>query len=139
VFGANFIMVRAATVTFGGVETDSSYKAGLAFKREISLAHAQDNRGWKVDASLRHLGGGGTQIEVTTRDAQGLPIPRLDIALTLAHPTDRRLDRVVSTDEIATGRFKGSAEVPPGQWELVIELVQNSERMFRSQNRVTVQ
>ena len=41
VFGVNAVMVKAATSTFGGVETTSSYKAGLKFKDEIAAAERQ--------------------------------------------------------------------------------------------------
>jgi nitrogen fixation protein FixH len=39
VVGINAVMVRVAVSTFGGVETDSSYKAGLAFAKEAQAAH----------------------------------------------------------------------------------------------------
>ena len=35
-------MIRCAVTTFGGVETESAYQAGLAFKRETAAARAQD-------------------------------------------------------------------------------------------------
>ena len=38
VAGVNAVMIRAAVSTFGGVETDSAYQAGLAFAREIAAA-----------------------------------------------------------------------------------------------------
>ena len=34
VFAVNAVMMRAATSTFGGVETASSYKAGLMFEQD---------------------------------------------------------------------------------------------------------
>ena len=42
VAGVNGIMIRAAVTTFGGVETGSSYQAGLAFERELAAAQAQN-------------------------------------------------------------------------------------------------
>ena len=46
-------MIRAAISTFGGVETGSSYQAGLAFEREIAAARAQDALHWQVKANVR--------------------------------------------------------------------------------------
>ena len=40
----NVVMIRAAISTFGGVETAKPYQAGLAFKREIAAARAQEAR-----------------------------------------------------------------------------------------------
>ena len=46
----NIVMVRAAITTFGGVDTPSSYQAGLAFKAEEAEAAAQAARNWTVEA-----------------------------------------------------------------------------------------
>ena len=46
VFAVNGVLVKAATSTFGGVETTSSYKAGLMFKDEAAKAGRQDARHW---------------------------------------------------------------------------------------------
>ena len=43
VFVVNGIMAKAAISTFGGVETQSSYKAGQMFEHEVALARAQDS------------------------------------------------------------------------------------------------
>ena len=40
VFVVNGVLVRAAISTFGGVETLSSYKAGLQFEQEVGLVRA---------------------------------------------------------------------------------------------------
>ena len=41
VFGVNAIMIRAAMSTFGGVETQNAYQAGLAFNHQQADALAQ--------------------------------------------------------------------------------------------------
>ena len=38
VFAVNAVLVKAATSTFGGVETSSSYKAGLMFEQDVARA-----------------------------------------------------------------------------------------------------
>ncbi|MCJ8142736.1 FixH family protein [Ancylobacter sp. A5.8] len=131
VFGANFFLVRAAVTSFGGVETESSYKAGLEFTRESAAAQAQEARHWQVAA---HLAAG--ELDVSARDADGQPLTSLDIAVRLHHPTDRRLDQAVDPERIGAGRWRAAAAVPPGQWDLVIELSRDGERLFRSSNRV---
>jgi nitrogen fixation protein FixH len=54
----------------------------------------------------------------------------------LAHPTDRRLDQAVAMVGDGAGHFRGAAAFAAGQWDLVIDLDRNGERMFRSRNRV---
>ena len=81
VISVNVVLIRAAAVTFGGVETESSYKAGLAFKQEASFAQAQDHRNWRVDIFVTHLRSGETEIELVVRDAQGTSRVVRDIQL----------------------------------------------------------
>ena len=45
VFAVNAVMIHAAISTFGGVETASSYKAGLAFEQEVEAGAARRTRG----------------------------------------------------------------------------------------------
>ena len=49
VFAVNAVLVRAAISTFGGVETLSSYKAGLQFEQELAVAEHQDGLHWQVE------------------------------------------------------------------------------------------
>ncbi len=51
IFVVNAVMIRAATSTFGGVETRSSYKAGLMFKSELERAERQHDLHWRSMAS----------------------------------------------------------------------------------------
>ena len=138
VAGVNGIMIRAAISTFGGVETASSYQAGLAFKREAAAARRQDSLRWRVKAAVASLGGTATRVEVTARDPADRPLGGLGIVVRLTHPLDARADHVVTLTEEAPGRFVGATDAVIGQWDLVVELSRDGERMFRSRNRVVV-
>lgn len=131
VFAANGVLVRAALTSFGGVETESSYKAGLDFAREEDAAARQAALGWKVSA---HIANGIFSVEA--RDAAGAPISRLQLAAVLHHPTDRRLDIVIDAEPAGLGAWTARPQVPPGQWELMIDLSRDGDRQFRSVNRV---
>lgn len=136
VAGVNGIMMAAAVTTFGGVETSSSYQAGVQFAREEAAAEAQQARHWQVTATLRPETGGPTGVELSARDAAGQPLRGLEPTVSLTHPTNRRLDRPVPMRADGNGRFHGAVEPQPGQWDLVIELARDGERMFRSRERV---
>jgi len=137
VFIANGIMISAAVSTFGGVETASSYQAGLAFAREAAAAHAQDELHWRVTAQVR-LAPGATLVDIEARDSAGRPLAGLTATAQLAHPNDRRADQAVSLNEGAAGQFRGTASPVVGQWDVVIELARDGERLFRSRNRVVL-
>ena len=136
VAAVNAVMIRFAVATFGGVETESAYKAGLAFKAEIAAAVAQEVRGWKVDVR-REPGGEGVVVHVTVRDQAGLPVPHLVAEIDLEHPADKRRDVVMSVTEQSAGVFRATAQAV-GQRTLVVALTRNGERMFRSVERIVV-
>jgi nitrogen fixation protein FixH len=133
--GVNAAMIYAAISTFGGVETESSYRAGLAFANEMASAQAQDARHWTVTAKAAPEGD-ATVVEVTARDASGRPMTNLAATASLVHPTDRRADHAVPLVSEGAGRFRGTTVASAGQWDLVIELSRADERLFRSKNRV---
>lgn len=133
----NAIMIRAAVTTFGGVETKSAYQAGRAFTREVEAARAQDARHWQVKANVRRSGNEAL-IEIDARDAAGKPLAGFVASAALHHPTDARADHVVPLSETAPGRFNGTVAAAPGQWDVLIDLARDGERVFRSRNRVVL-
>jgi nitrogen fixation protein FixH len=130
----NAALVRFALSSFGGVETESSYKAGLAFRNELAVAKAQDARHWQVDASIEPEGD-LTRVTVLARDADARILNGLAAEARLSHPTDRRRDVTLTLIETAPGRFEGSAAALRGQWDLVLELARDGEVLFRSKSR----
>lgn len=137
VVAVNAVMIRAATSTFGGVETQSSYRAGQMFESEVARAARQAALGWRVDGSLVAQGKLGV-LDVTVRDAGGKPVTGLTAEARLAHPVDERLDHTMKLGRTGAGQFRGEAAIAPGQWELIVDLYRDGERVFRSRNRVTV-
>jgi nitrogen fixation protein FixH len=134
----NAIMLRAATSTFGGVETGSAYKAGLEFKNELAAARTQDGRKWKIVAEVKRAASGQVTVELTARDAQAASLSGLIAAARLAHPNDARNDRRIAMSSAGAGRFTGETAAPAGQWDLVIELSADEERLFRSKTRIVL-
>jgi nitrogen fixation protein FixH len=131
----NVVMIRAAVSTYGGLETESSYQAGLAFARETADARAQDALGWRVDAHLTPTRD-GTSLVIDARDADGRPLRGLAATARLVHPADQRDDHAVVLRETRPGEFSGAATAAAGQWDLVLELARDGTRVFRSKNRV---
>ena len=133
----NGIMIRAAISTFGGVETGSAFQAGQAFKYDIEAARAQQSRHWQVKANVRRADG-GTVVQIDARDEDGHPLAGLEAVASLHRPTDRRGDLAVSLSEEEVGQFRGIGPAAIGQWDLLIDLSRNGERLFRSRNRVVL-
>jgi nitrogen fixation protein FixH len=138
VFAVNGVLVQAAISTFGGVETLSSYKAGLQFEQEVGLVARQDALHWQVSGTLTRDGAGVAVLDVNVRDAQGAPLAGLSADARLAHPADDRLDRVIAVRRVAAGVYHGAAEAQPGQWELIVDFYRGDQRVFRSRSRVSL-
>ncbi len=136
VAAVNVIMMTAAVTTFSGVETKNAYQAGVSFAREEAAAEAQESRHWRVNSSLRNEADGRTQVELSAQDRAWQPLAGLEATVSMIHPNDRRLDRPVAMQAGAPGRFSGVVSPAPGQWDLVIELTRDGERLFRSKERI---
>ena len=87
----NLFMVNAAITTFGGVDTPSSYEAGLAYKAEEAAVATQQALGLSVTAKLSAVAGGQT-VTIEVRDRDGRPVTGATTTATLAHPIDERRD-----------------------------------------------
>lgn len=137
VFLVNIVMVRAAVSTFGGVQTESSYKAGLSFMRDVAASEAQDALGWKVDAALSPSAR-GEEIVVRATDRNGRPLSGLAARIELRHPADARADRHLTVVEREPGVYVGTGDALHGQWDLNIVLMRGDEPEFRSMSRIVV-
>ena len=134
VAGMNAVMIWAAVSTFGGVETESSYQAGLVFAQETAAVAAQDALHWQVKAKVS--GAAGVTLVEVVAAAAARPVSGLQAIARLVHPNDKRADHLVVLNEGAPGQFRGHSGPLVGQWDLVIELSREGTRMFRSKNRV---
>jgi nitrogen fixation protein FixH len=136
IFAMNIVMVRVAVSSFSGVETESSYKAGLSFKNDVAAAHEQDARHWTVEASLER--GETKSLVINARDAKDQSLSGLTAHAILAHPTDKRNDLTVSFVETSSGQFKSLTLLPEGHWDLVINLKREDDIVFRSKSRISL-
>lgn len=138
VFLINGIMADAAISTFGGVETQSSYKAGQTFEHEVALAKAQDALHWKVDGKLNLDRVGEAVLDMTVRDAEGQPVGGLTADARLWHPADSRRDHVIPMRKTGPGAFHGEARAESGRWELIVDFYRGNRRMFRSRSEIAL-
>jgi len=138
VFGVNAWLVKAATSTFGGVETTSSYKAGLMFEQDVASAERQDELHWQVDGNLARSELGEAALDISVRDAFGAPVTGLTAHARLAHPADERLDHLIALDRTEAGKFRGQTQAQSGQWELIVDLYRDGARVFRSRSRMAL-
>ncbi len=138
VASANGLMIHYAVSTFRGLEEKNAYTAGLAYNRQIAAEKAQDARGWTVDFTLRRTAAGQSEISVLQKDAQGVASNALRARVVFEHPADSHRDIEAKLDDYGSGVFRQKLAVAPGAWDVVIEMKQGGEQVFRSRNRVMI-
>jgi nitrogen fixation protein FixH len=136
-FAANIALIYFALHTLHGSELENPYDASQAFNGQIAEARAQAERGWTVNAMTR-AEGEGERIMAEFRNRDGGPIPDLDVTARFEHPFDAALDREAKLASDGLDYEGVATPVRPGRWLLVIEARRGSERVFRSENKVTV-
>jgi nitrogen fixation protein FixH len=135
--GVNALMATLAIKTFGGVEAENAYRAGLEFARELSSSRAQQERNIKVDVTTSRTKAGIVKFRMVVQGTEG-SVSSLQANLELRHPADKRRDHKITLTRNPDGAFTAETEVEPGQWNALISLERGGERLFRSVNRVTI-
>ena len=73
------------------------------------------------------------------KDQRGAPLSGRVITATLERPTDKRGDRTVDLGESVAGDYSGSVpDLAPGQWDLVVDVLEGGERAFRRRTRIVL-
>jgi nitrogen fixation protein FixH len=136
---ADAFLVFSAVTSWSGTEATSAFKAGQLYNRELALARSQDASGWTVIAGARREEGGFVSIRADARDGDGRAIAGRTVTATLQRPTDQREDRKAALVEETPGAYAASvAGVPPGQWDLVVDILDRETRAFRRRVRLVL-
>lgn len=139
VFAVNFIMAYYAITTFNGVDSKSSYAAGLTYDTELTAAADQAARGWTVDARVARAAPGEAIVTASFKDRAGQPVPGLSVTARLEHPANEYLDQSGPLAETAPGQFAGAIRhVKDGGWTLEITGSHEGRVLFKSRNRLVL-
>lgn len=136
---ADAVLFVSATRTWSGLEVASPYKAGQLYNAELRHARSQDALGWRLDASaVRHPAAVAT-VTVTLSDGAAQPLRGKALHARFERPTDKRKDVAVELEEVSAGTYAARAEpVPPGQWDLVVEVAGEDGVAFRRRHRIVL-
>lgn len=134
---ADALLVVSAMRSWSGAETTSAYKAGQLYNAEIARARAQAERGWILEARAERAADGAALISVAAHDEAGRPLVGRRLSVSLERPTNKRADRAVALAEAAPGSYAGAIpDLAPGQWDLVVDVLDDEERAYRRRTRV---
>jgi nitrogen fixation protein FixH len=130
----NMVMVMLASSTFSGLGDKNAYVAGISHNKSLADARAQDQRAWKVDASLRRVAQGRTLVIIVRSDAGALA--ETGVTVRFLHPSSANLDRVVVLASVSANTWRTSLELPAGVWDMVIEMRSRGTVVFMSRDRI---
>jgi nitrogen fixation protein FixH len=139
IFAVNVYLLVVAVRTFSGTETASAYRDGQLYNQEIARAQAQAARGWTSEAAAERAADGAARLSVALAEAGGRPLAGARVEAALQRPTDRRADHAgLDLALTATpGRYETRvADVAPGQWDLVVDVIEGGERVYRRKTRI---
>ncbi|HEY8380536.1 MAG TPA: FixH family protein [Microvirga sp.] len=139
IFAADAFLVTSAIRTWSGTEATSAYKAGQLYNGELALARAQAARGWTLALGAEREADGSVRLTVNARDGAGGPLAGRTLDVVLQRPTDQREDRKVTLAEGEAGAYMAVIEgIAPGQWDVVADVVERGERIFRRRTRTVL-
>lgn len=140
IFVMNVFLLKVASSTFRGLETESAYRASQGFNDTLAASAAQRERGWAVGVRVARRADGVVAATYTVADKDGAPLAGLEGTARLAAPADTSLDAEGVVIETGPGTYEVlfGAEPAPGRWTLVTELSRDGDVLFRSRNRMLV-
>ena len=136
---ADAFLITSAVRTWSGTEANSAYKAGQLYNSEFARAQAQEARGWRLDPVAIREADGSVRVTVVLSDRNGAALAGETVHASLERPTDKRGDRALDLTEAEPGTYAAVAhDLAPGQWDLVVDVVQDGERAYRRKTRVVL-
>ena len=118
---ANGTMITVAITTFTGMETVSAYKKGVNYNERLAAAAAQEKLAWQASLDAAPNGGGSVILTFDLKDKNGGPVAAADVNAMVDRPLQDGLDQTVVLDEISSGRYRATLDLPlPGQWEVAL-------------------
>jgi len=139
VASADAFLLVSAVQTWSGTDATSPYKAGQLYNGELALARSQDARGWTLTIGAEREPDGAVRITAEAKDVNGAALTGRELGAVLERPTDKRADRKAALVEGSAGSYVAVIEdVAPGQWDLVVDVLDGGEREFRRRVRVVL-
>lgn len=134
IISVNMVLLRLASSTFSGIGDKNAYVAGISHNRSLAAAREQEQRGWRIDASLKRTAPGRSAISVVRED--GGAFVNLDVVARFEHPASSRLDRRVTLAPSGPHAWRGAVDLPAGAWDFVIEMRSGGTIVFLSRDRI---
>jgi nitrogen fixation protein FixH len=122
IIAVNALMATYAIRTFSGTVVDNSYVASQHYNAWLAEARAQRGLGWTVDAARRPDG----RLLITAHSPRE-PLSRASVTANATHPLGLLPSQRLSMVAVGDGRYVSTQPLPPGRWQLHIEVRQDGQ------------
>jgi nitrogen fixation protein FixH len=132
------VMIYQALSTFGGLETQDSYRKGLNYNQRIAEDAAQAQLGWSDAVTVDQAGGA---LIVTLKDRNGKPVDGMTISAAIGRPATNLYDRNITFDDKGEGRYEAAVPgLADGTWtvELAARASRNAEAAVLYQSKARI-
>ena len=116
IIAVNVTMATFAATTFGGTVVDNSYVASQRFNGWLAAAREQDALGWAMRVEV----GEDRRLVATLSAPDGAR--HATVSAVAVHPLGREPARDLRFEAVGAGRFRALAPLPPGRWQLRIDV-----------------
>ncbi len=108
--------------------SDESYELGLRYDEALDIGQKTRESGWQSDL-LRCPSGGTSSLCLRLQDASGAPVESAAGSVRLLRPSDPSLDRTLEIKATSEpGLYEVSSQLPPGLWEVTIDVQRETLR-----------
>ena len=137
IFLANAVMISLAFNSWTGVEIESTYNFSQQYQNVLDDAKRQESLGWRISVEAERDGNGRTRVSVAAMDREGANLDGYEVVAIFERPTQSAEDLQVVLAATGSGTYDGVINnVGYGQWDIVIDIMSENARVFRSRNRV---
>lgn len=131
---AAFVAVQLSVVTlaatsFEGLDDVEYYRHGVEYGQEIARQKMQSELGWNLDSRVEN-----DALYLAIQDADGKPVSRAKVAVTVGRPATVRDDTEHSLSEVGPGIYRAPLQLAPGDWRLRFE-VSKGETLVKAEVR----
>lgn len=119
VVAVNGVMVYVATVSWTGLETQSSYDKGLQYNRNLEAAARQAELGWTPTFEARIVQGYLAEVELRVTDARNEPVDGADVLAVFERPGEQAADFELPLLAAGPGLYRARFDLPRvGVWKI---------------------
>lgn len=118
------------TSVFPGVISHNFQEKETLYNEYLRRVERQQERGWRIKKGWleRPVLGEPLVFQVVALDSKGRPLSGAEVVGEFLRPSDSRLDRPFSMQEVSAGLYRVTLDLPAaGMWNLVLQLRKDDE------------